>query len=413
MGCATLAAMRCHGFFAVWALACASALSAQPDWNVVPTNASGSFLGTITWNGSPVGQQSWVGAFDTDGNCAGSAQVILNAGSSYINLPIYGDDGTTAEVDEGITGTEAFTLRLWTMGAEIEYTDGGEAPVEFEGWANANGAPIPAFADAGVTYNFASDQTLSLTCPSAPLCLLADPVQLFGLPAGGTFSGPGVLADYFDPLAAGLGTHAVVYEFGGSSVSCEFVVVDPPSAEITSTTEFCAGDAPSGLQAVTAGGVFSGPGVFGSVFDPTVVMPGTVWVDYVVAEGGCEASSSTPFTVFPSPIVPVLVLQSDGVILASGATFGDISWFVDGVERPEFAGLSEIPAPAEFETVSVTVANDYGCEASSEPLLPAGVGDSDGHVRGVHGALFNSLGQSVSRGSGLVKSGVLMLELDK
>ena len=90
------------------------ALLAQPaEWGVMPTNAAGTLLGTVTVGGQAAQAGDWVGAFDEGGTCAGAVEVILNDGASYISLPIYGDDATTAEVDEGMGAGEAFTLRLW------------------------------------------------------------------------------------------------------------------------------------------------------------------------------------------------------------------------------------------------------------------------------------------------------------
>jgi len=44
-------------------------------------------------------------------------------------------------------------------------------------------------------------------------CEYNDAVTMTGSPAGGTFSGPGVTGNVFDPAAAGLGTHPVVYTY--------------------------------------------------------------------------------------------------------------------------------------------------------------------------------------------------------
>ena len=73
-------------------------------------------------DGSPADAYDWIGAFDGDGNCAGASQIIVNNGVAYINLTIYGDDATTADLDEGITGDEPFYLLLWDESAELSFT---------------------------------------------------------------------------------------------------------------------------------------------------------------------------------------------------------------------------------------------------------------------------------------------------
>ena len=72
--------------------------------------------------GVPANENDWIAAFDAAGNCAGAAQVVMNEGLAYINLPIYGDDATTEGVDEGIETGEFFTLHLWrsTYGGVFE-----------------------------------------------------------------------------------------------------------------------------------------------------------------------------------------------------------------------------------------------------------------------------------------------------
>ena len=66
-------------------------LYSQPDgWSPIPNESSGIFLGQATINGIPAGEGDWSAAFDEDGNCAGAAEIIINAGLAYINFPIYG-----------------------------------------------------------------------------------------------------------------------------------------------------------------------------------------------------------------------------------------------------------------------------------------------------------------------------------
>jgi hypothetical protein len=83
---------------------CSNYACGQPsEWTWTPTNASGVVLGQATINGTPASASDWIGAFDATGNCAGAAPMIMNDGSAYFNLAIYGDDATTSDLDEGIT----------------------------------------------------------------------------------------------------------------------------------------------------------------------------------------------------------------------------------------------------------------------------------------------------------------------
>lgn len=58
--------------------------------------------------------------------------------------------------------------------------------------------------------------TATLTAP-ATACVYDTPIQLSGTPAGGTFSGPGVSGNMFDPSAAGGGFHIIYYTLPASA----------------------------------------------------------------------------------------------------------------------------------------------------------------------------------------------------
>ncbi len=116
------------------------------------TPFSGVFQGQANIDGLSAVEEDWVAAFDADGNCAGSIQLTLDAGIAYINLPIYGDDPATSDIDEGMNAGEAFTLTLFDA-SENAYIDYG---VAFDGWFNNNGAPIPPYNDPTVVYDFLS-----------------------------------------------------------------------------------------------------------------------------------------------------------------------------------------------------------------------------------------------------------------
>jgi hypothetical protein len=79
--------------------------------------------------------------------------------------------------------------------------------------------------------------------------------------------------------------HTITYEVSGVTSTCEVEVVSAPSAVVVSETQHCANDSPSSLAAETTGGTWSGGGVFGTLFVPSVVMPGTIWVAYTVGLG--------------------------------------------------------------------------------------------------------------------------------
>ena len=72
---------------------------------------------------------------------------------------------------------------------------------------------------------------------------------------------------------------------------------------ISSIGPFCEGDPCVNLNAVPAGGVFSGTGVSGGQFCPVTSGPGTYVITYTVTLNGCTFTSTTTVTVNPTPVL--------------------------------------------------------------------------------------------------------------
>ena len=99
-------------------------LFSQPleDWCLVlQTNSSGVFQGIATVNGVPAEKGDWIGAVDSEGNCAGATALTMDGGDAYINLYIYGDYNLTPDVDEGMNPGEDFVLRFWDSSEDVIY----------------------------------------------------------------------------------------------------------------------------------------------------------------------------------------------------------------------------------------------------------------------------------------------------
>ncbi|MGB1102085.1 MAG: gliding motility-associated C-terminal domain-containing protein [Crocinitomicaceae bacterium] len=65
-------------------------------------------------------------------------------------------------------------------------------------------------------YTSYSSAQCSFTGLDPTYCIDDAPVTLVGTPGGGTFSGPGMTGDEFDPAAAGVGVHTITYDIPGS-----------------------------------------------------------------------------------------------------------------------------------------------------------------------------------------------------
>ncbi|OFY67199.1 MAG: hypothetical protein A3H98_01130, partial [Bacteroidetes bacterium RIFCSPLOWO2_02_FULL_36_8] len=132
-----------------------------------------------------------------------------------------------------------------------------------------------------------------------PLCLNAQPVQLYGKPLGGIFSGVGVNGNFFDPTVAGPGANTITYTYtdihGCTGYASFTVTVFPlPSVSINPVPVLCETDSPVTLSGYPSGGIFSGNGVSGNTFDPSVTGAGNFVVYYTwTDQNGCSNTAKT------------------------------------------------------------------------------------------------------------------------
>jgi hypothetical protein len=145
------------------------------------------------------------------------------------------------------------------------------------------------------------------------VCVNGIPFPLTGgIPSGGTYSGSGVSGSNFSPNNAGVGitdiTYVVVDINGCSNTVLETItVLNAPAVQFDlAFTSLCINYAPYTLTGGTpAGGVYSGPGVSGGVFDPSVAGIGSWTLTYDVTDpNGCTGQSSTILQVTPCVDLP-------------------------------------------------------------------------------------------------------------
>lgn len=142
-------------------------------------------------------------------------------------------------------------------------------------------------------------------------CTNAEVVLLEG---SGSFSGIGVEGNLFNPTNAEIGEnqiiHTVIGENGCQNSSTQTIFVyETANSDFSGLSEFYCPDQTSiELIALNPGGVFSGPGVDGSLFSPVAAGPGAHVVEYIVDLVGCFSASSDTVTVYDQPVVNVLGL---------------------------------------------------------------------------------------------------------
>jgi len=230
--------------------------------------------------------------------------------------------------------------------------------------------------------------TANLTAPQQTFCLRpgvpALPVPLTGTPAGGTFTGRGVVPGtaLFDPLLAGLGNHNIVYQVAGGrcpiSVTLVMVVKVVPLITPSPPRRVCANDPPISLGGSPPGGIWTGPGVTGSigsfVFTPSTALIGGPHLLVYSVQGDLDCTPATDtmrVTVLPiggTATVPrdTSYCLSGGAMRLRGATPTGGSWSGPGVTGSPTAGFVFTPTPQLVGPIALL----YTAPPGTTPLCP-------------------------------------------
>ena len=203
--------------------------------------------------------------------------------------------------------------------------------------------------------------------PPSPVCEDDADIDLNTLitgDPGGTWSGTGVTGNMFDPS---VGTQTITYDVGApcNGTSAQTITVTPNGdASWTIPTNICIGDAPFDLNTYitgTTGGTWSGTGVTGSMFDPSV---GTQSITYTVGTAPCDDAVTQTITVATaldaSWTVPTGICETDAPFDLSTFITGDAggTWSGTGVTGTMF------DPSVGTQTITYTVGTG-GCQATS------------------------------------------------
>ena len=213
-----------------------------------------------------------------------------------------------------------------------------------------------------ITVGPSPDATIT---PVNPLCINSPAISLTAHDPGGTWSGPGVAGNTFDPAAAGVGSHIIGYSiingYCSDADQITIIVSDKPDATISPLSDLCINGSKATLIAHDTGGIWSGPGVVGNLFDPLQAGTGIHTINYTITNaGGCTDADQTTVTVLPAPdatITPVdtLCVNNPAVTLTAKDQGGVWSGAVSGnVFDPAVAGVGN-------HVVNYIITNGNGC----------------------------------------------------
>jgi PKD repeat protein len=216
----------------------------------------------------------------------------------------------------------------------------------------------------------------ALELTPASFCDLPETVALPApQPAGGTWSGPGVVnpSGQFNPqVAGGPGVYALTYTYEAangctSNASVNIGVISPEQVDAGPDTTLCGTLAGIDLTAAASppGGqwLYEGSTLDTTYFDPMTSSPGTYQLTYLVGSGSCEVSDTMAITVLAveQPVAgpdESLCIDAPAFNLAGAAPAGG-QWSGPGITAPQ----SGIFDPASLAPGSYTLT--YSIEDSS------------------------------------------------
>ena len=245
----------------------------------------------------------------------------------------------------------------------------------------------PGFASQAIQVN--PSPVINLVGLAPSYCLNSEPVELEGVPALGTFSGPGVATGIFTPSNAGLGAHVLTYSFDNGTC----VGLDQVSVEVTPniTVSFvgvpssvCSNANPITLVTNPAGATFSGPGVSGNKFDPNIAGIGSHTITATLNQGTCSATATAVINVIPSPVAnfnfslngaTVTMINSSTNATSYAWTFGDGG--TSTAENPSHTYVTN----GNFTVTLIASGSNVNCNADTISLtlgLSVGIGSIEG-----------------------------------
>lgn len=274
-----------------------------------------------------------------------------------------------------LVATAGASTYLWSPGGDttdtlVAYTSGVYSCTIMN--ASSSCSSTGSFT---VTINAVAGPTASITPPNDSVCINQGNVALNGLPAGGIYSGPGVTGSVFDPQVSGAGTFPVEYVFTDTTgctdtASVNVTVLPTPvmNLSLPGNDTACITSSPFSISGSPSGGIFSGPGMSGSTFDPSTAGAGSHVVSYSFANPfGCADTVSqvitvvTPTAISATASGPLTFCQSDSVVLTASPGFSTYLW--------SNASSQSSTTITQSGSYSVTATTIYGCTSTSSPVV--------------------------------------------
>lgn len=255
------------------------------------------------------------------------------------------------------------------------------------------------------------------------ICYTNGPLLLTGgSPVGGTYRVDSTIETSLDPVKWGIGNHLVTYVFTNASgcidsATVEIIVHAQPFVTTIMAPDMCTTSTPIDLEQffTPTGGQYSGIGVSGHFFYPTITPSGfDTIIDLYTDEFGCKDTSVYPIqihravnTQITSSIAELSICEGQPVTFtATGAE--TYEFFVNGVSQGFATTVNTFTTTTLADHDMVTVAGSNMCSADTvgpiiydvHPLPQANAGNDTSIA----------LGSSVQLNGGATGSGLLIYQ---
>ena len=291
----------------------------QPPFNLVGSPASG------TWSGSNITNPN-LGTFDPSiGLGIDVVTYSVNGCIDTTEIRVVDTDIQINSIDFCIN--EGPKLFLPALVPRAPYNGIWSGP----GITNSNypGEFSPSVAGAGVhlltyTANNCSDNLIVTVHPNSILvdtliCANSTDLILNVLPSGGTWQGNGILnsnTGLFSPSSLPIGTNYLIYQsLTGCQDTFSIEIYNPPVLSMSGLDDqYCFIDSNIQITVNPVGGVLSGNGINGSIFNPAIAGTGYHLISYSYGTGNCLQNVDT--IVFVSDQIIANTYQSADTICA-------------------------------------------------------------------------------------------------
>ena len=372
---------------------CSNSASTNITVNALPSVSAGTYgavcsnAAAVSLSGTPAG-----GVFSGTGVSGSSFNPSVGAGTYSISYAYTNANGCSNSASTSITVNAAPTVNAGTYSAVCSNAaavalSGTPSGGTFSGTGVSGSSFNPAIGPGtyNITYSYSAangcsaSATTSITVnpiPSvsagtySPVCSNSSAITLSGTPAGGTFSGTGVSGNTFNPaIGAGSYTITYVYSSGGctNSATTTITVNAGPTVNAGSYSATCSNSGLVSLTGSPAGGVFSGTGVSGSSFNPSVGA-GSYTITYTYNNGTCSSSATTIIDVYDAPAVSAgtynAVCTNSGTVSLTGSPAGG-TFSGTGVTGNSFNPATGVGT----YTINYSYTNANGCVSAASTTI--------------------------------------------